>query len=103
MRLHFWQKGASTVAQVTVGIRELKARLSSYVRQARSGASVIITDRGEPVARLVPMGRSLEDRMEDLVEAGLITWSGRNLSRIAPVARTQGQQAVADLLLEDRE
>jgi prevent-host-death family protein len=91
------------VAQVTVGIRELKARLSSYVRQARSGASVIITDRGEPVARLVPMGRSLEDRMEDLVEAGLITWSGRNLSRIAPVARGQGQQAVADLLLEDRE
>jgi prevent-host-death family protein len=91
------------MSQVTVGIRELKARLSSYVRQARSGASVIITDRGEPVARLVPMGRSLEDRMEDLVEAGLITWSGRNLSRIAPVARTQGQQAVADLLLEDRE
>jgi prevent-host-death family protein len=91
------------VAQVTVGIRELKARLSSYVRQARSGASVIITDRGEPVARLVPMGRSLEDRMEDLAEAGLITWSGKNLARIAPAARTHGQQSVADLLLEDRE
>ena len=91
------------MAQVTVGIRELKARLSSYVRQVKSGASVIITDRGEPVARLVPMGRALEDRMEDLVEAGLITWSGRTLSRIAPVARTQGQQTVADLLLEDRE
>ena len=91
------------MAQVTVGIRELKARLSSYVRQVKSGASVIITDRGEPVARLVPMGRALEDRMEDLVEAGLITWSGRTLSPIAPVARTQGQQTVADLLLEDRE
>ena len=91
------------MAQVTVGIRELKARLSSYVRQVKSGASVIITDRGEPVARLVPMGRALEDRMEDLVEAGLITWSGRTLSRIAPEACTQGQQTVADLLLEDRE
>ena len=91
------------MAQVTVGIRELKARLSSYVRQAKSGASVIITDRGEPVARLVPIGRSLEDRMEDLVDAGLITWSGKNLARIAPVVRTHGQQSVADLLLEDRE
>ena len=91
------------MAQVTVGIRELKARLSSYVRQARSGASVIITDHGEPVARLVPMGRSLEDRMEDLVDAGLITWSGKNLARIAPVARAHGKQSVADLLLEDRE
>jgi prevent-host-death family protein len=91
------------VAQVTVGIRELKARLSSYVRQAKSGASVIITDRGEPVARLVPMGRALEDRMKVLLEAGLITWSGKNLARIAPVVRTHGQQSVADLLLQDRE
>jgi len=91
------------VAQVTVGIRELKARLSSYIRQAKSGTSVVITDRGEPVARLVPMGRSLEDRMDDLVEAGLVNWSGKNLSRIAPVASTRGQQTVADLLLEDRE
>jgi prevent-host-death family protein len=91
------------VAQITVGIRELKARLSSYVRQAKSGASVVITERGTPVARIVPMGRSLEDRMENLVEAGLITWSGKKLSRVAPVAHTQEQQTVADLLLEDRE
>jgi prevent-host-death family protein len=91
------------VAQITVGIRELKARLSSYIHQAKSGASIVITERGTPVARIVPMGRSLEDRMEDLVDAGLIAWSGKNLSRITPVARTQEQQAVADLLLEDRE
>jgi prevent-host-death family protein len=91
------------VTQITVGIRELKTHLSSYVRRAKSGASVVITERGTPVARIVPIGRSLANRIEDLVEAGLITWSGKNLSRIAPVARTQGQQTVADLLLEDRE
>ena len=91
------------MTQTTVGIRELKARLSRYVQQAKSGTSVVITERGKPVARIVPVGRSLEDRMEDLVQAGLITWSGKKLSRIAPVARTQGQQTVADLLLEDRE
>ena len=91
------------MTQITVGIRELKARLSSYVQEAKSGASVVNTERGTPIARIVPIGRSLEDRMEDLVEAGLITWSGKKLSRIAPVARTQGQQTVADLLLEDRE
>ena len=91
------------MAHVTVGIRELKARLSSYVRQAKSGTSVVITDRGKPVARLVPMGRSLEDRMDDLVEAGLVSWSGKKLSRIVPVVSTHGQQTIADLLLEDRE
>src|SRR5579864_8161600 len=38
----------------TVGIRELKDRLSEYVRRARQGESVLVTDRGEPVARLCP-------------------------------------------------
>src|SRR5690242_14514721 len=38
----------------TVGIRELKNRLSEYVRDARSGESVLVTDRGQVVAELVP-------------------------------------------------
>jgi prevent-host-death family protein len=103
MRLHLAIKAVRFMTQTTVGIRELKAHLSSYVQQAKSGASVIITERGTPVARIVPIGRPLDDRIEDLVEAGLVTWSGRKLSHIAPVARTEGQQTVADLLLEDRE
>ena len=41
--------------------------------------------------------------MADLVDAGLITWSGKKLARMAPVARIRGQRRVADLLLEDRE
>lgn len=36
----------------TVGIRELKARLSSYVRRVRRGEVVRVTDRGEVVAEL---------------------------------------------------
>ena len=41
----------------TVGIRELKDRLSKYVRQVETGDVVIITDRGRVVAELVPPGR----------------------------------------------
>ncbi|MCF8557525.1 MAG: type II toxin-antitoxin system prevent-host-death family antitoxin, partial [Candidatus Nanopelagicales bacterium] len=37
-----------------VGIRELKARLSHYVRVAREGERILITDRGRPVAVLSP-------------------------------------------------
>ncbi|RPI51601.1 MAG: type II toxin-antitoxin system prevent-host-death family antitoxin [Chloroflexi bacterium] len=91
------------MTQITVGIRELKARLSSYVDQVKSGHSVVITERGEPVARIVPMVSSLEARLKDLAEAGLIAWSGRELPPAAPVARTRGQQMVSELLLEDRE
>ena len=66
--------------QVTVGIRELKAHLSSYVRQVKSGACVIITEHGKPVGRIVPIRPSLETRLQELREAGLAAWSGRTLS-----------------------
>jgi prevent-host-death family protein len=42
----------------TVGLRELKNRLSTYVRQVRDGDSVAVTDRGEIVAELVPPRRN---------------------------------------------
>ncbi|MCZ6726232.1 MAG: type II toxin-antitoxin system prevent-host-death family antitoxin [Acidobacteria bacterium] len=35
-----------------VGIRELKNRLSEYVRMVRSGEEILVTDRGEVVAEL---------------------------------------------------
>ena len=35
-----------------VGIRELKDKLSEYVRIARGGESVLVTDRGEVVAEI---------------------------------------------------
>jgi len=91
------------MSQVTVGIRELKAHLSSYLHQVKSGASVVITERGKPVGRIVPIGPSLETRLQDLIEAGLAAWSGQRLSPMAPVAHTRGKQMVAELLLEDRE
>jgi prevent-host-death family protein len=40
----------------TVGLRELKNNLSAYVRAARKGETVVVTDRGEAVAKLVSPG-----------------------------------------------
>ena len=91
------------MSQVTVGIRELKAQLSSYVRKVKAGASVVITERGKPVGRIVPIRPSLEVRLQDLIEAGLADWSGQRLAPTAPVAHTRGKQMVSDLLLGDRE
>jgi prevent-host-death family protein len=41
----------------TVGIRELKNRLSTYVRHVQTGEAVAVTDRGEIVAELTPPRR----------------------------------------------
>ncbi len=45
----------------------------------------------------------VETRVQELIQAGLIAWSGHKLAPMAPVARTRGKRTVADLLLEDRE
>lgn len=37
-----------------VGIRELKAKLSSYIDRAKNGETIVVTERGIPVARLIP-------------------------------------------------
>ena len=37
-----------------VGVAELKSRLSHYLRIARGGRSIVVVDRGNPIAELVP-------------------------------------------------
>ena len=84
-------------------IRELKSRLSHYLRLTRKGESVVITDRGVPIGRIVPMGQQLEARLAALREAGQVHWSGEKLAAVKPVARIRGRRTVAELLVEDRE
>ena len=91
------------MSEMSVGVRELKSRLSEYLRRVRAGETVLITDRGQPVGRIVPVGQSLDERLEAMAQGGLILWSGNRLSPVAPVARARGDHTVADLLVEDRD
>ena len=90
------------MAYTTVGIRELKTQLSRYIRQVKAGSTVVITERGKPVGRITPLPPSLETRLQEMRQGGLIAWSGRRLSPTSPVVQAQGVRLVADLLLEDR-
>lgn len=40
----------------TVGVRELKAKLSAYLHKVEAGEALEITDRGRPIAEIVPAG-----------------------------------------------
>ena len=63
----------------SVGIKQLKARLSHYVRMARSGESVLVTDRDEvvaelgPVRHLLPEAGSLDEILDRLAREGRVT------------------------------
>ena len=55
MKLHDAPSWAmASIRQHTVGLRELKNRLSEYVRLVRAGEHVQVTDRGQVVAELLP-------------------------------------------------
>ncbi|MEO8076342.1 MAG: type II toxin-antitoxin system prevent-host-death family antitoxin [Acidobacteriota bacterium] len=43
------------MASNVVGARELKVRLGTYLRQVRQGRTLVVTDRGQPVAELRPV------------------------------------------------
>lgn len=54
-----------------IGIRELRQHASKWIDKVRAGASIQITDRGRPVAHLVPTDSADPDR-DALAAAGLL-------------------------------
>jgi antitoxin (DNA-binding transcriptional repressor) of toxin-antitoxin stability system len=70
-----------------VGLRDLKNRLSEYVREVRAGESVLVTDRGEVVAELGPPGQhqavsDVPPGLQALARRGLATLGRPNNRRI---------------------
>ena len=87
-----------------IGIRELKSKLSECVREVRNGGTIVVTEHGRPVARMIADASSLAERLEVLSRTGGIQWSGRRLKPTKPVARVRsGRKTVADLISENRE
>jgi prevent-host-death family protein len=58
-----------------VGIKELKAKLSSYVERVRNGEQIVITDHGEEAGIIVPISKERHAVMS-LVKSGKAQWSG---------------------------
>ena len=52
-------------------MRELKNNLSRFLARVADGESIVVTDRGHPVARLSPIDAST-DRLADLIAAGVV-------------------------------
>jgi len=90
------------MAEMTVGVRELKTQLSKYLRQVKAGRTIIITEHGKAVGRIVPPEATVEEKLEAMRRAGLIEWSGKKLNPMKPVAKVKAGYSVAQLLIDDR-
>jgi prevent-host-death family protein len=74
-----------------VGIRELRQNLSVYVRRVREdGQSYEVTERGEPVARLMPLEDRPTSTIERMVAEGRITPASRRWEDVPPPVKLPG-------------
>jgi prevent-host-death family protein len=90
------------MATIKAGIRELKTRLSAYIRIIESGSTVVITERGKPVGKITTIQPSIDARIQELTESGLVRWNGRKFAPQRPLIKPR-QGKIGDLVLEDRE
>ena len=90
------------MAEIRVGARELKNRLSEYLRKVKAGETITVTERGKIIGQIVPVRPSLDERMQTLVEAGVLEWNMQKLEPYQPKAINRGERQVSDLVIEDR-
>jgi len=92
------------MAERKVGVRELKTHLSGYLREIKKGATIVITERGSEVGRIIPALGSVEDRMQSLIRSGFADWNGKKLKRRNPVTKLKpGAKTLAEIVSENRD
>jgi prevent-host-death family protein len=89
-----------TPQTTAVGVRELRDHLSRWLDAVQEGSELVVTERGRPVARIVPVtGRS---RLDALIEAGVVrpALEPAESAFARPPIPVKG--SVVDVLLEQR-
>ncbi len=90
-----------------VGSRELKTRLGTYLARVRQGETILVTDRGTPVAELRPVGQPEDDTQAALLKLaadGVVSLpsDGHTLTSFRPIRTADGRSA-ADAVSLDRD
>ncbi len=92
----------------TAAISELKASLSEYLSKIKAGEQVIVTERGKPIAKLIPIERNeveIPEHLLTLERAGLVKIGAGKLSPgIWDLPRPKDDKGlVLEALLKERE
>jgi antitoxin (DNA-binding transcriptional repressor) of toxin-antitoxin stability system len=102
-----WTPDATYFDMKAVGLRELKNRLSEYLRLVRAGEDILVTDRGEVVAQLRRPGREQDETpypgLNELIRKGVVGPALPNdPSLYRPLGRLLSHEEVMGLLDEER-
>lgn len=93
--------------QQSVGSRELKTRLGTYLRQVKEGATLVVTERGRPIAELRPLSMEyggLEEALRGLVARGVLGGEIRERPALVDIEPLEiGGSAMSEAIIEGRE
>lgn len=87
---------------ITVGIKELKNRLSHYLREIKKGEKIAIAEREKIIATITPIERAGEDsQLLSLVREGFAVWKGGKPTGSRHSVKIKGK-TVSEIVIEDR-
>jgi prevent-host-death family protein len=86
----------------TIGLRELNQNPSKAVARVRAGASLIVTDRGKPVLRMIPEAEQ-PGTLQQMISAGVVTAPAENGMPDLQADLAPETDSLADLLIADRD
>jgi antitoxin (DNA-binding transcriptional repressor) of toxin-antitoxin stability system len=86
-----------------VGIRRFRLHLSAYLERVRGGETIIVTDRGAPIARVEKVTPDAPPAaVQRLVQSGRLTYKPRSGTLPTPVDLPAGAKTSTDYLAEQR-
>jgi prevent-host-death family protein len=91
---------------VTVAIKELKNRLSEYLRRVRAGETVYVTDRGRIIAELrptKPVRSTDQEIVRRLAAEGLVSPGSGDLADFPPSRPVRPGKLASQVIIEDRD
>lgn len=85
----------------TVAIRELKNRLSEYLRKVKAGERLVVTERGKAVAVISSAGSPSDEGIEAMVRERAARWGGGKPRGARRPPKIKGP-SVSQAVIEDR-
>jgi prevent-host-death family protein len=89
--------------ELRVGTRELKNKLSEYLRRVKAGETITVTDHGKTIGHIIPAKQTIREKILAMVEAGQAEWDGQYLQPYTPTVENHGSGTISDLIIMDRE
>lgn len=93
-----------------VSVRELKSKLTEYLRRAEAGEEIAVTRRGKRVAVLhgecasdAARPKTLDEKLRDLKTRGIIHWSGKKFKLSGkPIPLRGDGPTISEMVIRDR-